>query len=243
MGGPTKKEKVSGAPPQGLRCEDVSHSNSIHIITPPMKKKSASRSAFFNLRILIVLCIALAGVSLALVGIGALSATAAPVKIKNHIITASNDSRGRNATPINTSGASVSTDGGATFTRLTLGSGQGPFSNTEGDPVVLYHKPTGTWFTVWLDVACGGQGLGGYKSTTPENAASWTHFTCIHSTSQDDRESGWSDNNPASPNYGRMYVSWNDFAINSGALFVTYSTDAGATWHAPIQVANGIPFI
>src|SRR6266566_6358121 len=56
-----------------------------------MKKKSASRSAFFNLRILIVLCIALAGVSLALVGIGALSATAAPVKIKNHIITASND--------------------------------------------------------------------------------------------------------------------------------------------------------
>ena len=77
-----------------------------------MKKKSTSQSApvrrslstrrslarrlvgeggFFNLRVLIGLCIALAGVSLALVGIGALSATAAPVKIKNHIITASND--------------------------------------------------------------------------------------------------------------------------------------------------------
>ncbi len=38
MGGPTKKEKVSGAPPQGLRCEDVSHSNSIHIITPHEKE-------------------------------------------------------------------------------------------------------------------------------------------------------------------------------------------------------------
>ncbi len=38
MGGPTKKEKVSGAPPQGLRCEDVSHSNSIHIIPPHEKE-------------------------------------------------------------------------------------------------------------------------------------------------------------------------------------------------------------
>ena len=92
-------------------------------------------------------------------------------------------------------------------------------------------------------MACGGQGLGGYKSTTPQNAASWTHFPCVHSNSQDDRESGWSDNNPASPFYGRMYVSWNDFNVNNGALFVTYSTDAGATWHAPIQVADGIPFI
>ena len=83
------------------------------------------------------------------------------------VVTAYNDSRGRNFSPINISGASVSTDGGATFSRLTVGNGQGPFFNTEGDPVVLYHKPTGSWFTVWLDVACGGQGLGGYKSTTP----------------------------------------------------------------------------
>ena len=103
------------------------------------------------------------------------------------IVTAYNDSRGRNFSPINISGASVSTNGGTTFTRLTLSNGQGPFFNTEGDPVVLYHKPTGTWFTVWLDVACGGQGLGGCKSTTPEDATSWTHFPCVHFNSQDDR--------------------------------------------------------
>ena len=114
------------------------------------------------------------------------------------IVVAYNDSRGRNATPINISGASVSTDGGATFTRLTLASGQSPFSNTVGDPVVLYNSPTDTWFTVWLDGGCGGQGLGGYKSTTPWIATSWTHF-CVHTGSSDDRESGWSDNNPASP--------------------------------------------
>src|SRR6266481_10156956 len=219
-----------------------------------MKKKSASQSApvrrslstrrslarrlvgeggFFNLRILIGLCIALAGISLALLGLDAFAANSAPVKIRNHIITASsdplvpvgfdcskieelgihkqenfragaimiacaadgasgsssvggffqgvaegvkrllvslygagdvnlinhpetspnitqsetfttvnpdnpqqivvayNDSRGRNASPINISGASVSTDGGATFDRLTLASGQGPFAGTE----------------------------------------------------------------------------------------------------------------
>jgi len=85
----------------------------------------------------------------------------------NQIVVAYNDSRGRNFTPINISGASTSTDGGNTFTRLTKANGQSPFDNTLGDPVVLYNKPTGTWFTVWLDVGCGGQGLGGYKSTTP----------------------------------------------------------------------------
>src|SRR5436305_13371873 len=85
----------------------------------------------------------------------------------NQIVVAYNDSRGRNAVPINISGASTSTDGGNTFTRLTQANGQSPFDNTLGDPVVLYNKPTGTWFTVWLDVGCGGQGLGGYKSTTP----------------------------------------------------------------------------
>ena len=147
----------------------------------------------------------------------------------NQVVVAYNDSRGRNVSPINISGASVSTDGGTTFTRLTTGSGQSPFSNTVGDPVILYNRPTGTWFTIWLDGGCGGQGLGGYKSTTPSNANSWTHY-CIHSNNNDDRESGWADNNPSSPFYGRMYTSWNDFNVGGGALFVRYSTDNGLTW-------------
>ncbi len=156
----------------------------------------------------------------------------------NQIFVAYNDSRGRNQTPINISGASISTDGGTTFTRLTTAGGQSPFSGTVGDPVALYNKPTGTWFTVWLDTTCGSQGLGGYKSSTPANAASWTHF-CVHNASSDDRESGWADNNPASPFYGRMYITWG----NSSALTATYSSDNGATWHAPITVAPASPFI
>src|SRR6266403_1275417 len=308
------------------------------LIANSMKKKSASKSAFFNLRVLIGLCIALAGISLALLSLDAFAANSAPVKIRNHIITASNDplvpvgfdcskieelgihkqenfragaimiacaadggsgpmggffqrvtqgvkrillplygagdvdlinhpetspnitqsetfswanpdnpqqvvvayndSRGRNASPINISGASVSTDGGATFTRVTTASGQSPFAGTEGDPVVLYNRANSTWFTVWLDTACGGQGLGGYKSTNPSDPTSWTHF-CVHNNSQDDRNSGWADNNASSPFHDRMYVSWNDFNVGGGALFVTYSSDNGSTWHAPISVNPG----
>jgi hypothetical protein len=47
----------------------------------------------------------------------------------------------------------------------------------------------------------------------------------------------WVDNSPDSPYYGRMYVSWNNFA--SGArLFVTHSDD-GDTWSTPVALSAG----
>ncbi|PYK36619.1 MAG: hypothetical protein DME60_14450, partial [Verrucomicrobia bacterium] len=39
-----------------------------------------------------------------------------------------------------------------------------------------------------------------------------------------------------------MYVSWNDFAVGGGALFVRVSTDNGLTW-TPHQLTTGTPFI
>src|SRR5438034_4247114 len=160
----------------------------------------------------------------------------------DQIVVAYNDSRGRNVTPINISGASASTDGGNTFTRLTKANGQSPFSGTVGDPVLLYNKPTGTWFTVWLDVGCGGQGLGGYKSTPPADPNSWTHF-CAFNEGSADRESGYADNNPSSPFFGNMYISWNDFNFPNADIFVVRSTDGGATWSSPIHVSSGATFV
>ena len=152
------------------------------------------------------------------------------------IVVAYNDSRGPNL-----SGASVSTDGGNTFSRLTRANGESPFDNTSGDPVIVYNRPSHTWFTAWLGGGCGSSGIGGYKSTTPWDANSWTHY-CIHAGTFDDRESGWTDANPSSPFYGRMYVSWNDFGRNA-ALFVLYSTDNGLTWTNERQIASGTPFV
>ena len=159
----------------------------------------------------------------------------------NEIVVAYNDSRGVAINPINISGASVSTDGGNTFTRLTRATGQSPFSNTFGDPVALYNSNSGTWFAIFLDAACGGQGIGGYKSTNASDPNSWTHF-CIHTGTSDDRESGWADNNPSSPFSGRMYVSWNNFA-DGGSLRIRFSTDNGLTWNNERQLAPASPFI
>ena len=88
----------------------------------------------------------------------------------NQIVVAYNDSRGRNVSPINISGASVSTDGGTTFTRVTLASGQSPFSTPWATPLFSSTGQLTPGLPVWLDGACGGQGLGGYKSTTPWDA-------------------------------------------------------------------------
>ena len=81
------------------------------------------------------------------------------------VVVAYNDSRC--AASSNFSGVSVSDDGGITFTRVTTASGRSPFTNTFGDPVVLYNKPTATWFTTWIDAGCGGGGHG--RSPSPQS--------------------------------------------------------------------------
>jgi hypothetical protein len=116
-----------------------------------------------------------------------------------------------------------------------------PSTKPLGTPLFSTTPQPGTWFTLWLDGGCGGQGLGGYKSTHPSDPTSWTHY-CVHTGGSDDRESGWIDNRRNSPFYGRMYVSWNDFNRNAG-IFVRYSTDNGLTWTNERQITSGTPFI
>src|SRR6266550_8877552 len=155
----------------------------------------------------------------------------------NQIVVTYNDSR---TASTNYSGASYSSDGGLTFTRLNPSPFASGHGTNFGDPVTLYNKPTSTFFAIFLATGCGGQGIGSWKST--DGGVTWSVGACVHTGSSDDRESGVADNNPSSPFFGRMYVSWNDFALG-GNLKVRYSTDNGATWPNERQLASANPFI
>src|ERR1700720_2011252 len=123
----------------------------------------------------------------------------------NQIVINYNDSR---TAPGCYSGASYSSDGGATFhASQPFCSGHG---TNFGDPVVLYNRQSATFHAMDLATGCGGQGIGDWKST--DGGVTWAVGSCAHNGSFDDRESGWADNNSSSPFYRRMYVSWNDFS-------------------------------
>jgi FG-GAP-like repeat len=136
------------------------------------------------------------------------------------------------------SGVSVSTDGGATFTRLSPSPFATGHGTNFGDPNVVYNQNLGQWFAADLAAGCGGQGLGLWTSL---DALTWAAGACAHTGTADDRNSMWVDNNPGSPHYGRMYMSWNDFAVGSGALEVTHSDD-GTVW-SPVVVSNTAAFM
>jgi len=84
--------------------------------------------------------------------------------------------------------------------------------------------------------SCGSSGLG-IELWTSTDGQSWTAGACAHGRGSDDRESFWVDNEPTSGTYGRMYISFNDFAYNNGALSLVYSDD-GKTWNGPVRLTS-----
>jgi hypothetical protein len=153
----------------------------------------------------------------------------------NTIVVNYNDSR--DAAAIDLSGASVSTDGGTTWTRIdpfATGHGQ-----NIGDPLTVYNQKFGEFVVGDMAGGCGGQGIGTWTST---NGTTWGPGPCIHNGSSDDRPSMAVDNDPSSPFYGNMYVTWNDFNVGVGALVVSRSTDGGVTWSTEALINGSATF-
>jgi len=134
----------------------------------------------------------------------------------------------------NYSGTSFSTDDGATFTQILpppFASGHG---TNYGDPLVVYNQKLGKFFAGDLVTGCGGFGVGVWSSPDGQN---WTAAGCPANNDDSDRPSMWVDNNPFSSKYGRMYVSFNNFNVDGGAIFVSHSDD-GQTWATPVQLTT-----
>src|SRR5947208_836262 len=215
-----------------------------------MKQKSTSQSAFFNLRVLIGLFVVLTGVFLAVIGLGTfsgLTASSAKAQQAHKIINVAGLPPGFDCATIHEKGIDRMENLGAGLILIACGESPGGSATSFGafsqlfNAVTLYHTPPSTFFAVFIATGCGGQGLGSWKSI--DGGVTWTVGACVHTGGLDDRESGVADNNPSSPFFGRMYVSWNDFTVGVGALKVRYSTDNGATWPNERTLANTNTFI
>jgi len=141
-----------------------------------------------------------------------------------------------NSNPVDQySGTSYSIDGGKTFKEILPPPFRSDHGENYGDPIVVFNSKLNLWFGGDLVAACGGQGVGLWTS---KNGKTWTAGACAHNGGGDDRESFWVDNEPSSGTYGRMYISWNDFDNNGGALSLVYSDD-GKTWSSPVVLNPG----
>jgi hypothetical protein len=67
---------------------------------------------------------------------------------------------------------SVSTDGGANFTRLDPNPFGSVFTDDSGSPAVAYDASAGLWLAVTIASDCGGQGIGLMTSADPSDPAS-----------------------------------------------------------------------
>ncbi|MFN7974255.1 MAG: putative Ig domain-containing protein [Acidobacteriota bacterium] len=148
------------------------------------------------------------------------------------VVVTYNDSR---TAPGNYSGGSYSVNGGTTFTRLTPSPFASGHGTNYGDPTVVFDVPLNTWYASFLATGCGGQGIGIW--TSPDGIT-WSAGACAHNGGADDRQSMWVDNNAASPYYGRMYISWNDFAAGQGIYCV--HSDNGTVWTNSTVVSSFI---
>ena len=81
-------------------------------------------------------------------------------------------------------------------------------------------------------------------SYSDDNGATWSApvlaTTKTNPNDFNDKESIWADDNPASPFFGRLYMSWTEFrSASSGSepIMVTSSADGGLTFGAPRQLS------
>ena len=83
----------------------------------------------------------------------------------DEIVVAFNDSRGVNASPINISGASVSTDGGPPSPVSPRPMVKAPSTIPLAIRLFCTTSRRGTWFTVWIVDGSAAAASAGYKST------------------------------------------------------------------------------
>ena len=152
-------------------------------------------------------------------------------------------------------GSSVAPPAGA----LATSTAQGTLVS-DGDPVVVFGpKPDAAGTFSWANGARAYYAnLAAYSSSATQGqqapellavsisdsyGATWYDPVLAVATNGyifNDKEDIWADRNPASPFFGRVYLSWTqfrDFAGGAEPVMFSYSADGGLTWSAPNQLS------
>ena len=97
------------------------------------------------------------------------------------------------------------------------------------DPTLAWDK-AGNVYLAGLAFAPGENGalIGIAMYRSGDGGRSWSPPDLIHQSDGDDKQWAASDNHPASPHYGNVYVVWDD--LSAGVCAFARSTDNGATW-------------
>jgi hypothetical protein len=121
----------------------------------------------------------------------------------------------------------ASFDGGTSWTEAAA-PGLLPGWGGISDPTLAWDA-AGNVYLVGLAFAPGSNNLIGmavYGSA--DGGRTWSAPNLIHQSPGDDKQWAASDNNPASPYHGHVYVAWDDLAAGTCAFART--TDNGASW-------------
>jgi len=125
-------------------------------------------------------------------------------------------------------GFARSIDGGLSFQdRGAVG------ATSLGDPSLVWRRADGYFYLATL--ASGGD-LAVWRST--DDCGDFSLLS-IPSTGADDKEILIADNNPASPNYGNLYLVWTDFGVSGTPIRAVRSTNGGLSWSSPINLSAG----
>lgn len=166
---------------------------------------------------------------------------------------------------VGTNGVYTSSNGGRTWTNRGLlpgftDYGDGGTLVSDGDPVIVYGpKPDGSGgFGYATGARAYHASLAGYAtgqapgmqapellsvSVSDDNGVTWSDpvvAASAHGYVFNDKEAIWADDNPASPFFGRVYVSWTQFRDIPGCaepVMFAYSADGGTTWSVPSQLS------
>ncbi len=140
-------------------------------------------------------------------------------------------------------GFSTSKDGGSTWTfgnlpGITKLEGSGTYDRAS-DPSVTYDAKHKKWLVATLPILeAGGVRGAAVLVSSSTDGITWANPAVVATTTQYfDKDWITCDNTATSPFYGNCYAEWDNFD-QSDTIYMSTSSDGGATWGAALKTAN-----